>query len=445
MNHNQNNIYKTLSQDVYKPTSGKLPTNWVNLSQFETHNLETGFDARVYQNIKTKELIFSFRGSLEPVDFLRSDQQMLRSKIPIQYYDAKKLYATVTKQYSNSKITFTGHSLGGSISQLMSKSTGNPTFTFSPYGTGTIIQKNSDIFSKNSQITNYGVLGDDIFSANLINQPGNTYIFEQLKPRSLVGKVNDPFGSYYGGFAKSAQSIKSGLKEQHILENYPDLNQAKPYNPQTQYVDWDGKIQKIPTNFQNYLRDFSRLQPAKISDEINQPLVKGVSGGIDNSSSNLIVHNPLPKTSGGSWLGQLGQALSLGASAIQLGVGAAGALNGGFATKSVSAKIVGQYHTGGKVSGRDEVMAILRGGETVSTEAQENELQKEKKAQFMEAIRPLLEEKNKPKTIADAYDPDNKIPCLLNKTTADEELIISIIAGAWKSNRLGFRNVLRYE
>jgi len=91
-------------------------------------------------------------------------------------------------------------------------------------------------------------------------------------------------------------------------------------------------------------------------------------------------------------------------------------------------------------------MAILRGGETIRTEAQEQELQQEKYKEFMQYLAPMLEERNsKPKTIAEAYDPDNKVPCLLNKTTQDEELIISIIAQAWKSNRLGFRNVLRYE
>jgi len=102
------------------------------------------------------------------------------------------------------------------------------------------------------------------------------------------------------------------------------------------------------------------------------------------------------------------------------------------------------HHTGGKISGKDEVMAILRGGETVRTEAQEQELQEEKYKDLMNFIGPMLEEKEqKPKTIAEAYDPDNKIPCLLNKTTQDEELIISIIAQAWKSNRLWFRTILK--
>ncbi|MDR1169056.1 MAG: hypothetical protein LBK53_09260 [Heliobacteriaceae bacterium] len=230
------------------------------------------------------------------------------------------------------------------------------------------------------------------------------------------------------------------------------------------------------TDFINQPKDFTRLQPKKF-DELMQTPVQGISGTqADFTPLNIIQPQPavlVQNTT--SWLGQLGSVLSGIGNLVQLGVGIAsgtGALNPGTPTGigisitepafqlDTSAQIVGygapelakikwpklSKHTGGKTSGKDEVLAILRGGETVRTEAQEQELQQEKYAQFMEAVRPYLEEQNnKPKSIAEAYDPDNKIPCLLNKTTQDEEIIIAIVAQAWKSNRLGFRNILRYE
>lgn len=207
----------------------------------------------------------------------------------------------------------------------------------------------------------------------------------------------------------------------------------------------------------NKPQDFKSLNIEK-QLSMKNPTVEGVSGGVDNAITDLIVHQALPKISANKlgWLGQLGNILSLAGSAVGTIVGVAGGLGGG-AAKFVSATIVGaSYHTGGKIRpqkiassnsrSKDEVLAILRGGETVRTEAQEQELQLENYKELIAAMAPLFEEKNKKtQSIAEAYDPDNKIPCLLNKTSIDEEIIIDIIAKAWKSNRLGLRNVLRYE
>jgi|GEM_PF-4368756 len=227
-----------------------------------------------------------------------------------------------------------------------------------------------------------------------------------------------------------------------------------------------GEYTNVPKSWQNYYnqpKDFKSLYIEK-QLSLKNPTVSGISGGADNSLTPMQIKYPTikinPSTS--SWLGKLGDALS---AVGKLAGAVAGATGGKInATKSVSGIVIPHYsdytdqiivpqfndpaihHTGGKISGKDEVMAILRGGETVRTEAQERELQEEKYKELMNFIGPMLQEKEqKPKTIAEAYDPNNKVPVLLNKTTQDEELIISIIAQAWKSNRLGFRNVLRYE
>ena len=233
-----------------------------------------------------------------------------------------------------------------------------------------------------------------------------------------------------------------------------------------------GEYTNVPKNWQNYYNQPTDFKSLNIEKHLSlkTPTVSGISGGADNTLTPMQIKYPAikinPSTS--SWLCKLGDALSAvgklaGAVASIKGGKVAGITGGEInATKSVSAIMTPDYydysdqiivpqfidpvihHTGGKISGKDEVLAILRGGETVRTEAQERELQEEKYKELMNFIGPMLQEKDqKPKTIAEAYDPDNKIPCLLNKTTQDEELIISIIAQAWKSNRLGFRNVLR--
>lgn len=229
-----------------------------------------------------------------------------------------------------------------------------------------------------------------------------------------------------------AKKIMEKMRAGKLITTPDDPRQFK-------YFKNDG----YPTNLRKLInqpnKDFSKLEPAKL-DELKQAPVQGVDETIITYPAPTVNANPL------AWLGQFGNILSLTGNALGAVGGIAAGMGTMGATKSVSAMIVGQHHTGGKVSGRDEVLAILRGGETVRTEAQEMELQEERYQQFASAVAPYIENPNrKPKSIAEAYDPDNKIPCLLNKTTQDEELIIGIIAKAWKSNRLGFRNILRYE
>lgn len=61
-------------------------------------------------------------------------------KLPNQYVDAQKFYEKVRKDFPNQEIVFTGHSLGGSLAQLMSNKTGHETVTFNAYGIRDILQ-----------------------------------------------------------------------------------------------------------------------------------------------------------------------------------------------------------------------------------------------------------------------------------------------------------------
>jgi len=264
-----------------------------------------------------------------------------------------------------------------------------------------------------------------------------------------------------------ARLIFDGMENGELITSAKDpQNRLSPYYKLKNKIEGKSIYDTVEEReLQYYYNKPSNFKSLNIEKQlsIKNPVVQGISGTQSDYTPMQITYPAIkinPSTS--SWLWKLGDALS---TVGKLAGAVAGATGGKInATKSVSAIMKPDYydysdqiivpqfndpvihHTGGKISGKDEVLAILRGGETVRTEAQERELQEEKYKELINFIGPMLQKKEqKPKTIAEAYDPNNKIPCLLNKTTQDEEIIISIIAQAWKSNRLGFRNVLRYE
>ena len=117
-------------------------------------------------------------------------------------------------------------------------------------------------------------------------------------------------------------------------------------------------------------------------------------------------------------------------------------------TKSVSAYPIIK-HTGGKVPGRGDIMAILKGGETVRTEVQEKELQEQMLKKHFESFAPLVsgqgdEQQNQQNGAFSSYaEKKSAKPVLQDRTRHDEEMIIGIVADAWKTNRSGFRRILK--
>lgn len=226
--------------------------------------------------------------------------------------------------------------------------------------------------------------------------------------------------------------------------------------------------------YYNDLQKFKKLEPAKYNSS-NKPIagVANNTGFIDNTQVQVTYPQPVISENPLGWLGQLGSILSGAASIISTGFNLLGG-TGEAATATTSAEIVepivteevfgeivglgaALLHTGGTVvpnhkGGRNEMIAILQGGETVRTEAQEKELQDAKMKEFLDAYAPLVSgENDENNPYAQVFGnnkskkKDPKTPVLMNKTTHDEETIIAIIADAWKSNRSGFRNVLRYN
>ena len=166
--------YQKLARCVYKEHKNKCPKDWIELNHFENRN--SGFYATAFT--KNNEIVIAIRGTDDNKDRKNADANLLFGQIPNQFYDAKKFYEKIKKNNLNTKITFVGHSLGGSLSQLMSHETGCDAVTFSPYGVGHIVGLKHN---KNTNIINYGNEHDFIYIKNIENQLGRSYIIKEIK------------------------------------------------------------------------------------------------------------------------------------------------------------------------------------------------------------------------------------------------------------------------
>ena len=220
-NNKLNNDIIQLSGYIYKNDSNKKPNNWKIIAAKE--NKKTGFYAEVFKNGNEIAIIYKGTNPLGfkndefkdfSLDLIKNDLNMAIKNFPIQVNDARELYSEIKSKYPEKKINLGGHSLGGSLAQLIGIETGENTVTYGSYGVGDIINK-KDLDYDN--ITNYGNLNDPIYISNISAQVGNTYIMDNFK-------ANEPNEIYL----IKGREINNNLSiNKHKIENSEPLENAK--------------------------------------------------------------------------------------------------------------------------------------------------------------------------------------------------------------------------
>ncbi len=170
LNYDQDNEFKNLAQFVYRNKNILIPTGWRSLGY--KYNPKNGFYGEAFY--KDGKIAIVYRGTDSIKDFMMSDVPMGLYKYPSQTGDAKKFYYSFkkNKQHYNKIFFIIGHSLGGSLAQIVGSETGEQTRTFNAYGTGILLPKYKD------NIINYGNANDGIFMKNVNKQVGNIYIIK---------------------------------------------------------------------------------------------------------------------------------------------------------------------------------------------------------------------------------------------------------------------------
>lgn len=135
---------------------------------------ENGFSATAFEG-KDAHIIIAFRGSDETKDLIDAER-ILEGRMPDQFDNALKFYQKLRQEYPNAKIRATGHSLGGSLAQLLAAHTDDVlALTCNPVGTKQLIKRDFDA----EKIMNLTVQNDKFSFA--LPQAGHTLVLRPDK------------------------------------------------------------------------------------------------------------------------------------------------------------------------------------------------------------------------------------------------------------------------
>ncbi len=254
------NEMKSLSIGVYKGNEKSIPKGWIKVSEYDK---KSGFHGEAFY--KDGKVVIAMRGTNDKDD-LANDVDMAKKKLPNQYADAQKFYEKVKKDFTNQEIVFTGHSLGGSLAQLMSNKTGHETVTFNAYGVRDILQGN--VRDNLENIRNYGNINDTVFNNNIDNQLGGTYVIKKNYDEDSVTKGTE---GYIGGLDPYFH---------HKAEWMGDLEDAVEYKPNRLegQVNMNIDFKDIDTNriFTNEeIGQMSQDEYSRLESFINQQVAAG--------------------------------------------------------------------------------------------------------------------------------------------------------------------------
>lgn len=254
------NEMKALSIGVYKGNEKSIPKDWIKVSEYDK---KSGFHGEAFY--KNRKVVIAMRGTDDKGD-LANDINMAKKKLPNQYADAQKFYEKVKKDFPDQEIIFTGHSLGGSLAQLMSNKTGHETVTFNAYGVRDILQGN--VRDNLENIRNYGNINDTVFNNNIDNQLGYTYVIKKNYDYDSITKETE---GYIGGLDPYFH---------HKAEWMGDLEDAVEYKPNRLEgrVNMDIDFKDIDTNRVFTNEEIGQMSPdeySRLENFINQQIAEG--------------------------------------------------------------------------------------------------------------------------------------------------------------------------
>lgn len=158
------NTTAKICDDIYKKEQSEID-GWKPINTID--NKETGFRAAAYK--KDGKVIIAYCGTNDKKD-ISNDTQMAKGEIPEQFKEADEFFQQIAKENEGCPILVTGHSLGGSLAELVaSKNESTAAVTFNAFGVDKIVNsdKAKELSLKDNQNSyNYIIDGDPVSTSS---------------------------------------------------------------------------------------------------------------------------------------------------------------------------------------------------------------------------------------------------------------------------------------
>ncbi len=209
-------ILKQASIYAYRKDNSKPPAGYKVIDSVDNKN--NGFHAEVLSN--GKDMIIAYRGT-EPTtrEDIRNDIAMARNRLPAQATDAIAVYDKVARENPGMDISVTGHSLGGSLGEIVSGIRGVFAATFNAYGVRDMFK--SGIKLKENNVINYVNEKDYIAMVNGQSHIGEIYAVPE-KPGSANSHEAESMEDLSQRKIRTTEEIKQTSKNLH-----PNMTKVK--------------------------------------------------------------------------------------------------------------------------------------------------------------------------------------------------------------------------
>ena len=151
----------------------------------------------------------------------KNDYVMVRKKLPAQATDAIAVYDKVSMEHPYMEISVTGHSLGGSLGEIVSGVRGVFAATFNAYGVRDMFK--SGIKLKEDNIVNYVNEKDFITMVNGQNHIGEIYAVYE-KPGNAGSHEAESIGDLSQRKMRTPEEIKQASQRLH-----PKMTRGKDF------------------------------------------------------------------------------------------------------------------------------------------------------------------------------------------------------------------------
>lgn len=207
---------KILCDHVYH-TNKPIPEGWKLVHKHS--NILSGFYGEIYQ--KGVYTVVVYKGSNDFQDWLFNNYKMYKTEEPKQVNEAFLLYLIGKGKNQLGEIFVAGHSLGGSLAQIVAAKAKVEAVTFNAYGTADVLKHlGLDKRERYYAINNFGDIDDKTYNTNLGKQPGKTFLvnMQNLTEKEIREVITKPYR-------------KTHFLSDHFLKTMPPLETSKEITP----------------------------------------------------------------------------------------------------------------------------------------------------------------------------------------------------------------------